>query len=267
MPFRSSSSARPCDGSLVVVGTGIGVARLTAEARAAIAAADEVLYLIPDPISVHAVEAAEPALALTREHCYVEGEHRREAYARMVEAILEPVRAGRSVCAAFYGHPGVFVLPSHEAVKQARRRASTPTMLPGISAEDCLFADLGVDPAEAGCQSYEATRFLERRPAIEPRAALVLWQIGVVGQREPLGRACRAAALGELVERLLELYPAEHEVVVYEASSFVGVAPLSGRPPLADLAAGRHPGVDAVRPAASTGPDAARRRRRSPSPR
>ena len=54
-------------------------------------------------------------------------------------------------------------------------------MLPGISAEDCLFADLGVDPAEAGCQSYEATRFLERRPAIEPRAALILWQIGVVG--------------------------------------------------------------------------------------
>jgi hypothetical protein len=33
-------------------------------------------------------------------------------------------------------------------------------MLPGISAEDCLFADLGIDPGIYGCQSYEATDFL-----------------------------------------------------------------------------------------------------------
>jgi len=30
-------------------------------------------------------------------------------------------------------------------------------MLPGISAEDCLFADIGVDPGIYGCQSFEAT--------------------------------------------------------------------------------------------------------------
>jgi hypothetical protein len=30
-------------------------------------------------------------------------------------------------------------------------------MLPGISAEDCLFADLGIDPGMIGCQSFEAT--------------------------------------------------------------------------------------------------------------
>ena len=106
-------------GRLVVVGTGIGAARLTAEARAAIEAADELLYLIPDAISVHAVGQLNPR-ARSLADCYVEGEHRRKAYARMVETILDPVRAGRNVCAAFYGHPGVFVLPSHEAVKQAR---------------------------------------------------------------------------------------------------------------------------------------------------
>ena len=222
-------------GRLVVVGTGIGAARLTAEARAAIEAADELLYLIPDAISVHAVGQLNPR-SRSLEHCYVEGEHRREAYARMVEAILEPVRAGRNVCAAFYGHPGVFVLPSHEAVKQARAEGFEATMLPGISAEDCLFADLGVDPAEAGCQSYEATRFLERRPAIEPRAALVLWQIGVVGSANHSANVV-APRLPELVDRLRELYPDEHEVVVYEASSFVGIAPLIRPTPLADLAA------------------------------
>jgi len=222
-------------GSLVVVGTGIGATRLTIEAKAAIEAADQVLHLIPDPISVHAVEQLNPR-SRTLEHCYVEGEHRRDAYARMVEEILTPVRAGKRVCAAFYGHPGVFVLPSHDAVKQARREGFVAEMLPGISAEDCLFADLGVDPAEAGCQSYEATRFLERRPTIEPRAALVLWQIGVVGTANHSAVPV-APRLGELVDRLREHYPAEHEVVVYEASSFAGVAPLIRPTPLADLAA------------------------------
>lgn len=222
-------------GELVVVGTGIGAARLTAEARAAIQAADEVLYLVPDAISVHAIRQLNPRSS-SLEHCYVEGGHRREAYARMVEAILEPVRVGKRVCAAFYGHPGVFVLPSHDAVAQARSEGFPAQMLPGISAEDCLFADLGVDPAAAGCQSYEATRFLERRPALEPRAALVLWQIGVVGSANHTAEPV-APALAALVEALRELYPDEHEVVVYEASSFAGIAPLIVRVPLAAVAA------------------------------
>lgn len=221
-------------GRLVVAGTGIGAARLTLEARAAIEAADEVLYLVPDAITVHAIEQLNPR-ASSLEHCYVEGEHRRAAYARMVESILEPVRAGSHVCAAFYGHPGVFALPTHDAVAQARREGFPAEMLPGISAEDCLFADLGVDPAAAGCQSYEATRFLERRPAIETRAALVLWQIGVVGSANHSAQPV-APALGALVDALRGLYPDEHEVVVYEASSFTGVAPLVRRTRLADLA-------------------------------
>ena len=222
-------------GSLVVVGTGIGAARLTAEARAAIEAADQVLHLIPDPISVEAVEQLN-ARSRSLADCYVEGEPRRAAYERMVEAILEPVRAGRRVCAAFYGHPGVFSLPPHEAVRRAREEGFEARMQPGISAEDCLFADLGVDPAEAGCQSYEATRFLERRPVIEPRSALVLWQIGVVGSENHTDEY-EAPRLNELVHRLLELYPAEHEVVVYQASSFTGVESLVRPTPLAALAA------------------------------
>ena len=171
----------------------------------------------------------------------------------MVEAILEPVRAGERVCAAFYGHPGVFSLPPHEAIKQARSEGFVATMLPGISAEDCLFADLGVDPAEAGCQSYEATRFLERRPMIEPRAALVLWQIGVVGTANHSSEFA-APRLPELVERLREIYPDDHEVVVYEASSFLGIPPLIRPTPLGGARRRRHPGVDAVRARPSSTP-------------
>ena len=51
-------------GSLVVVGAGIGFARITLEARAAIAAADEVLYLVPDPVSATGIEALNPSGAV-----------------------------------------------------------------------------------------------------------------------------------------------------------------------------------------------------------
>ena len=114
----------------------------------------------------------------------------------MAEAILEPVRAGKRVCAAFYGHPGVFVLPSHDAIARARAEGFDAAMQPGVSAEDCLVADLGVDPAVNGLQSYEASDFLRRRPAIEPTTALVLWQIGVVGAAHARDRRFGARAGG-----------------------------------------------------------------------
>ena len=241
--FRARSSgvhrhAAHVSGSLIVVGAGIGFARITLEARAAIAAADEVLYLVPDPVSATGIEALNPS-ARSLHGLYEEGVSHRAAYERMAEAILEPVRAGKRVCAAFYGHPGVFVLPSHEAISRARAEGFEASMQPGVSAEDCLVADLGVDPGVSGLQSYEAGDFLRRRPAIEPTTALVLWQIGVVGTRT-LSASVTAPALGELVGLLLERYPAEHEVVVYEASSYPGVAPLIRRVRLDEL------GSDAV---------------------
>lgn len=211
-------------GSLVVVGTGIGPAQLTTEARRELEAADEAFFLVGDPISEHTVLQLAPR-ATSLGACYENGRSRREAYERMVETILTPARAGKRVCAAFYGHPGMFVFPSREAIVRARGEGIEARMLPGVSALDCLFADLGVDPAEAGCQTYEAGDLLRRRPRIEPRAGLVLWQVGVIGEdaHTPTGLP---RALAELVDALRETYPADHEVVVYEASAYPGVAPL-----------------------------------------
>ena len=105
-------------GRLVVVGTGIGAARLTDEARAAIEAADELLYLIPDAISVHAVRQLNPR-ARSLEHCYVEGEHRRAAYARMVETIL--ARSARAAACARRST----AIPASSPTASRRDQAST----------------------------------------------------------------------------------------------------------------------------------------------
>ena len=80
--------------------------------------------------------------------CYDEGRPRLEAYKKMVERILKNVKDGLEVCVVFYGHPSVFVQPSHESVRIARLEGFSARMLPGISAEDCLFADIGLDPGK-----------------------------------------------------------------------------------------------------------------------
>src|SRR3970282_2169154 len=99
----------------------------------------------------------------TLQDCYSVGKPRYRTYREMADRILSAVRAGAQVCAAFYGHPGVFVRPSHDAIRRAPREGFPARMLPGVSAEDCLVADLGVNPGEIGSQSFEATDFLGYR--------------------------------------------------------------------------------------------------------
>jgi len=225
-------------GRLTVVGLGIRVpGQVTDETRRAIQSADDVVYLVADATSEAWLRRVRPR-ARSLADCYREGRPRELAYRQMVERILGPVREGRTVCAAFYGHPGVFVFPSHEAVRQARREGFEARMLPGISAEDCLFADLGIDPGRGGCQSFEATDFLVFRRRIDPRSSLILWQVGMVGRIDArrAGFPRNRPRLEILQRALVAWYPSDHEGVLYEASPFVVLEPSVRRIRLSDLA-------------------------------
>jgi len=213
---------------------------VTPEAASAIERADDVLYLVTQPLTARWIERTNPR-SRSLDGLYAPGKPRRDTYAEMVDELLSPVRAGREVCAAFYGHPGVFVHPGHEAVRRARAEGHRARMLPAVSALDCLVADLGIDPAATGLQSYEATDFLVHRRPPDEAATLVLWQIGVVGE---LGYATepRRENLALLVERLVETYPHDHEAIVYEASPYPLVAdPFVLRLPLEELPEARVP--------------------------
>jgi len=153
----------------------------------------------------------------------------------MADRILAAVREGREVCAAFYGHPGVFVDPSHDAVTRARAEGFEARMLPGISAEDCLFADLGIDPAEFGCQAFEATSFLFYRREWDPAASLILWQVGVVGDHTLKRREPAPEAVAALRDKLLARYPPQHQVAIYEAATSPFVDSRNEWMPLEDL--------------------------------
>lgn len=185
-------------------------------ARSHVAQADKLLYLTSDFGAAALLEMSN-ATAESLEGFYLPGKPRAETYEAMVEHVLSFVRSGHSVCFAVYGHPGVFTYPTHESIRRARAEGYEARMLPAISAEDCMFADLGIDPADHGCQSYEATDYLVHDRRVDETSALVLWQIGVVGNSGYV-EGTSESGLAVLAETLVARYGASHPVVVYHAS-------------------------------------------------
>jgi len=211
-------------GSLAVVGSGMrGITQLTPESRSAIVAADIVLYVVPDTITARMIEElAIETVDLAR--LYSPDRARASTYSAMVDRVFEDVDKGRHVCVVFYGHPGVFVDPGPEMMRRASDAGVKAIMLPGISAADALYADLGLDPGRDGIQMFSATDFLLRRRVIDDSVPLVLWQMGAIGQEHGASEPERRY-LGVLSERLAEIYPRDHGIVMYEASGIIGYPP------------------------------------------
>lgn len=222
-------------GRLVVVGSGIKAgAHLTKEAIGCISSADVVLHLVADPITTRLIEElnlnAETLLSF-----YKSGKSRSQSYQAMVNRIVDATKQGHYVCVVFYGHPGVFAYPGHEAIRILKQDGFDAVMLPAVSAEDCLFADLGIDPARYGCQSFEATDFILNERVYDPRSLLILWQIGVLGHGTFQARGYDNSRIPVLLENLRRHYSAEHWAVLYEASQYVLCSPKIERIALANL--------------------------------
>jgi uncharacterized protein YabN with tetrapyrrole methylase and pyrophosphatase domain len=234
------AGAGPAKGELAFVGTGLYAAgQTTPESLATIREAERLFHLVVDPISRLWLDELHPS-AESLFDAYAHEKPRRASYDEMEARVLAPVRQGQSVCAALYGHPGVLVDPSHHAIAQARLEGYAARMLPGVSSEDCLFADLGIDPAARGCQSFEATDFLVHKRGFDSRSALILWQIGAIGvttyRREELWSR---GGLKILTQALQRSYPKGHRVAVYEAPRFAIGEPSIQVLPLANLGRAR----------------------------
>jgi len=213
----STGASEACAGSLVCVGVGMTLgSHLGPLARSQIETADVVFAAMSDGIVEQWLSQMHPDVR-SLQPLYREGKSRRQTYREMVEAMLAEVRAGRKVCGAFYGHPGVFAWPAHKAIEQARSEGFDARMEPGISAADCLYADLGIDPGRYGCQHYEASQLLIFTRRIDAGAYLVLWQVGVAGDRSLARFSTGPAYLQILVDVLARDYPLDHEVIVYRA--------------------------------------------------
>jgi len=218
-------------GRLSLVGSGIRPAgQLTVEARHLIEGADHVLCVV-DALTLDHLKAINPRTR-SMQDCYAVGRQRDDSYSEMVDRLLAPLDDGDHVVGVFYGHPGVFVWPGHEALRRARAAGHRATMYPGVSAEDCLIADLGLDPAVQGCQSFESTDFLLYPRRIDPSALLILWQPAVLGDLRRSSFETDPEWVRVLSEVLGEAYPADHPALIYEAATFPLAEPRIERVPL-----------------------------------
>jgi precorrin-6B methylase 1 len=210
----------------MIVGTGIRAgAHVTLESIEHIRNAERLLYVVTEPITAAWLQRLNPK-AETMDDLYKEGRHRQVSYLGMTKRILDAVRSGARVCAVFYGHPGMMANAANRSIQLARKEGYAAEMLPGISAEDCLFADLGVNPGDAGCQTFEATDFLGYRRIFDPTSALILYQVGAIGEGSVRqGMRPRPERMNVLTKYLRRAYPARHPVVLYEAASFPFCAP------------------------------------------
>ncbi len=222
-------------GSLACVGLGMMLgAHVSPRSRSHIEQADVVFALVSDPLVELWVQDMRPDTRSLQPY-YCEGQSRLTSYKQMIEAMLVEVRAGRRVCGVFYGHPGVFALVPHKAISGARAEGFDAHMEPGISAEDCLYADLGIDPGTYGCQHYEASQYMFYQRRIDPSAYLILWQVGMAGDRS-LARFSTGPAYRQLLVELLgKDYPQSHPVIAYEAATLPITAPRMETLRLSDL--------------------------------
>ncbi len=202
---------------LVVVGTGIQLGRhLTERLLSELRTADRVFALVDAPMMSWLLEVRPDLENLGT--CYAADRDRRDSYAEMEARIHAALLEGLRVCALFYGHPGVYAQVPHAAIARARAAGIPARMEPGISAEACLYADLGLDPGRHGVQSWEATQFMVRDRAPDPSSLLILWQIAVAGRIDCIGFDPCPRRLALLVDKLGRWYPADTPTFLYEAA-------------------------------------------------
>jgi hypothetical protein len=224
-------------GSIACVGLGMTLgSHLTPLARSHIEQADVVFAAVSDGIVEMWLEQMHPDVRSLQPY-YGEGKSRLTTYREWVEVMMVEVRAGRKVCAVFYGHPGIFAWSPHEVIKLARAEGFHAHMEPGISAEDCLYADLGIDPGRLGCQHYEASQLLFCETPINPAAYLVLWQVGLVGDRSLKRFSTGPEYRQVLVDVLAHDYPLDHELIIYRGATLPIQQPRVRRVRLKDLPA------------------------------
>jgi uncharacterized protein YabN with tetrapyrrole methylase and pyrophosphatase domain len=232
-------------GSLTIAGAGIRPGlQTTHEARISIERADKVLFAFAEDAPTEWLRDLNPT-AESLAPLYRPGRPYRDVYEDIVSTILMWVRRDLHVCAVSYGHPGVLDRSSREAVRRASAEGYKTRFLPGISALDCLFVDLEVDPGTSGCQMFDATDFLVHSRAPDITVPLVLLQISLIGGMHATAQV-NYAGLDLLAQKIAEFYGPEHEVVIYEATPFPVGSPTIERRPVRRLADGEVSGMSSL---------------------
>jgi uncharacterized protein YabN with tetrapyrrole methylase and pyrophosphatase domain len=223
-------------GSLVVIGTGYHIAgQTTPEAFHYLRKSETVFYLVYDGLTEHWIRSIRPSAISLRKY-FRSGRNCVDCCNTAADHIIAAVRRRLKVCAAFSGHPSICLHPSHESLRRARLEGFSTKVLPAVSALDCMFADLEIDPLECGYQIADASAFLVYGHKPITSSALVLLQIA------NLGKKFAGPPLKDLYEKVKVLkrvlqksYPSQHDVILYETAANPLVQPRIQRVKLSAL--------------------------------
>ena len=214
-PAQPASGNKVIAGSLVIVSAGVmAVNHVTIEAQGWIKHADKVFCWAVDPVTERWIAGLnENAKSL-------------ESAKALSERAFKFLRAGLTVCAVHAGD----ITPWHEVIQRSRGEGHRAVIVPGISIEDCLFSDLGIDPLHHGVQIYRTAEFLTRRRVPDVSAGLLL------RLADGAGDSPRGSCLPSLIETLAVLYGTEHEAILYEPAHYSVCDPLILHCRIGDLA-------------------------------
>lgn len=212
-------------GELIIIGSGIETIGFSLGDKKLIEDADKVIFCVADPATIVWIKQLRPD-ALDLYVLYDENKVRYITYMQMTEAQLYYVRKGLKVVVIFYGHPGIFVLSTHRAIKLARREGYKATMKAGVCALDTLCADLGVDPCHPGMQTHEATDCLVRHRRIDPSLHVILWQVGLIGETGFRRQGYLNSNFSYFIQWLQGIYGIDYEITHYIGSRYPTIAPL-----------------------------------------
>jgi len=223
-------------GSLVCVGIGMKLgAHLSPIAKSHIEQADIVFCLASDGLVEMWIKEMS-AKFISLQPYYKLNKERDLCYHAMVDAIVDSATNGNKVVGAFYGHPGVFACVPHLAIEECRSLGLKAYMEPGISSEDCLYADLGIDPGTYGCLQFEASQFMFYQRHLDLSAYLILWQIAIAGDTTLSKYSTDTRHRRVLIELLQQHgYNLKHQVILYESPTLAIHKPRIDKIPLSEL--------------------------------
>jgi hypothetical protein len=213
-PARRDPGAKIHMGSLVVVSAGVmAVNHVTVEAQGWIKYADKVFCWGVDPVTERWIASLNENIKTL------------DSAKALRKQALEFLHAGLIVCAVHAGDTATW----REEIQMCRAEGLRTVIVPGVSTDDCLFSDLGIDPLRDGVQIYKATDFLAQCREPDVSAGLVLRLMGCT--RDPALGACHPS----LVEVLAGRYGKEHEAILYEPARYAVCEPLIRRCQIEDL--------------------------------
>jgi precorrin-3B methylase len=217
---------------ITIVGLGMrSLDQLTREAERALLAAQEV-FLVDGSLGIKDYLLSKQVKVTDLCELYKEGKGRLETYKEMSKAVVEAAIKHGPVALGLYGHPTVFAFPPFVIKDVADQLGLTVKILPGISSMDCIFAEMMIDPANAGMQMFEATELLLTRRKIQTDIQTLIWQVGTLETGLYSSRPSSPNRFARFVEYLTQYFPPAHPCVAIYCSDHPALPSTTLRFPL-----------------------------------